>query len=116
MIASSLFLNLLSCRTFLIATTSPVSTTLASKTTPKDPLPIILSAEYDMFCGSKSREASITVIDAAAAASVIICSVGCCVHNGSNFGSSEIGEGGGFSRETFLIDFAIQSYFRMDER
>ena len=33
-----------------MATTSPVSTTFASKTTPNDPFPIMRSAEYDMFC------------------------------------------------------------------
>jgi len=33
-----------------MATISPVSTTFASKTTPKDPFPIIRSAEYDIFC------------------------------------------------------------------
>jgi hypothetical protein len=54
-----------------MATTSPVSTTFASKTTPNDPLPIILSAEYEMFCGSRAAvrgDDSITVIDAAVAA------------------------------------------------
>ena len=38
---SSLFLNLLSCKTFLMATISSVSTTLARKTAPNDPCPIM---------------------------------------------------------------------------
>ena len=50
MICSSRFLKRLSCRTFLMATISPVSTTAAWKTTPKEPLPMIRSAEYDMVC------------------------------------------------------------------
>ena len=50
MICSSRFLNRLSCRTFFMATTSPVSTTFASNTTPNDPFPMMRSAEYDMFC------------------------------------------------------------------
>lgn len=49
MICNSLFLNRLSCNTFLMATTSFVSTTFASKTTPKLPLPMIRSALYDIL-------------------------------------------------------------------
>jgi hypothetical protein len=41
-----------------MATTSFVSTTLASKTTPKLPLPIIRSAEYEMFCSLPSAPAT----------------------------------------------------------
>lgn len=38
-------LNRLSCSTFLMATVSPVSAIVASNTMPKEPLPMILSAE-----------------------------------------------------------------------
>ena len=47
-ICNSRFLNLLSCKTFLMATISPVSTTAAWNTTPKDPFPMIRSAEYEI--------------------------------------------------------------------
>lgn len=46
-----LTLNLLSCNTFLIATSSPVSQSVAWKTTPKLPLPITLVSVYDTSCG-----------------------------------------------------------------
>lgn len=49
-ICNSRFLNLLSWSTFLMATISPVSTTAAWNTTPKDPFPIMRSAEYDIVC------------------------------------------------------------------
>lgn len=43
MICSSRLRKRLSCKTFLIATVSPVSTIFASKTTPKEPLPMTAS-------------------------------------------------------------------------
>ena len=68
MIWSSLFLNRLSCSTFLMATISPVSTTLASKTTPKDPFPMIRSAAYEIFCSLLEASGS----DAAAPVSAML--------------------------------------------
>lgn len=44
-------LNLLSCKTFLMATSSPVSHNLAWKTTPKLPFPMTLVSEYETSCG-----------------------------------------------------------------
>lgn len=52
MICSSRFLNRLSCSTFLMATTSRVSSSVAWNTTPKDPCPMMRSAEYEMVCSS----------------------------------------------------------------
>lgn len=86
-----------------MATISPVSTTFASKTTPKDPFPMIRSAEYEIFCsvivlllpspdppvallGSEpiGPAAAGGAIDAAAAAAVeevpsLLLVVGCCI-------------------------------------
>lgn len=45
-----LTLNRLSCKTFLIATNSPVSHNLAWKTTPKLPLPITRVSVYETSC------------------------------------------------------------------
>ncbi len=44
-------LKRLSCRTFLMATSSPVSLSLAWYTTPNDPLPMTLVSVYDTSCG-----------------------------------------------------------------
>jgi hypothetical protein len=41
----------LSCKTFLMATSSPVSHNLAWKTTPKLPFPMTLVSEYETSCG-----------------------------------------------------------------
>ena len=43
-------LNLLSCSTFLIATNSPSSTSLAWYTTPKEPLPMALVSVKEISC------------------------------------------------------------------
>ena len=88
MICNSRFLNRLSCKTFLMATTSFVSTTFASKTTPKLPLPMIRSALYDMLSCSvgtpgefgatgvcvvvaADADAAVAVVDAAVAAAAV---------------------------------------------
>jgi hypothetical protein len=70
MICNSLFLKRLSCNTFLMATTSSVSTTLASKTTPNDPLPIMRSALYEIFCSPATAPTAVAA--AAASASAVV--------------------------------------------
>lgn len=47
----NLTLNLLSCKTFLIATSSPLSHNLAWKTTPKLPFPMTFVSEYETSWG-----------------------------------------------------------------
>ena len=55
-------MNRLSWSTFLIAMASPVLTTFAWNTTPKDPLPMILADEYDSSIELPFLSIAVTVV------------------------------------------------------